>query len=189
MRSTISNPLDDEMHPCCLAPRKDWIPHYAKLAADLPSSLFSLGFNVETVEYKNISFTVWDVGGQDKIRPLWRHYFQNTQGRGRESSCMLGFQTAFCLSSPPVFRPAGLRVCLHTLVSWSNNLWTSSNFGFFPHVTPILQELHWLPVIFWAQFKALVYHLQRSRSRLSEVPTVLSYRLLLWRRPSPSVRG
>merc|ERR1711939_428992 len=21
-----------------------------------------------------------DVGGQDKIRPLWRHYYQNTQG-------------------------------------------------------------------------------------------------------------
>lgn len=35
---------------------------------------------METVEYKNISFTVWDVGGQDKIRPLWRHYFNNTQG-------------------------------------------------------------------------------------------------------------
>ncbi|KAI8541461.1 hypothetical protein RHMOL_Rhmol08G0062600 [Rhododendron molle] len=29
---------------------------------------------------KNISFTVWDVGGQDKIRPLWRYFFQNTQG-------------------------------------------------------------------------------------------------------------
>jgi len=43
---------------------------------------FVPGFNVETVEYKNISFTVWDVGGQDKIRPLWRHYFQNTQGLG-----------------------------------------------------------------------------------------------------------
>ncbi|KAB0388860.1 hypothetical protein E2I00_000960 [Balaenoptera physalus] len=38
------------------------------------------GFNVETVEYKNICFTVWDVDGQDKIRPPWRHYFQNTQG-------------------------------------------------------------------------------------------------------------
>ena len=38
------------------------------------------GFNVETVEYKNISFTVWDVGGQDKIRLLWRHYYTNTQG-------------------------------------------------------------------------------------------------------------
>ena len=38
----------------------------------------TIGFNVETVEYKNISFTVWDVGGKDKIRPLWRHYYQNT---------------------------------------------------------------------------------------------------------------
>ena len=28
------------------------------------------GFNVETVEYKNISFTVWDVGGQDKVEPF-----------------------------------------------------------------------------------------------------------------------
>ena len=24
--------------------------------------------------------TMWDVGGQDKLRPLWRHYFQNTNG-------------------------------------------------------------------------------------------------------------
>ena len=21
---------------------------------------------------------MWDVGGQDKLRPLWRHYYQNT---------------------------------------------------------------------------------------------------------------
>lgn len=32
------------------------------------------------MDYKNVQFTVWDVGGQDKIRPLWRHYFQNTHG-------------------------------------------------------------------------------------------------------------
>ena len=38
----------------------------------------TIGFNVETLEYKNVSFTVWDVGGQDRIRPLWRHYYQNT---------------------------------------------------------------------------------------------------------------
>lgn len=42
--------------------------------------LFSLGFNVETVEYKNMKFTIWDVGGQHKIRPLWKHYYFNTQG-------------------------------------------------------------------------------------------------------------
>ncbi|GAB0488831.1 hypothetical protein MMPV_000041 [Pyropia vietnamensis] len=35
----------------------------------------TIGFNVETVEYKNITCTVWDVGGQDVIRPLWRYYF------------------------------------------------------------------------------------------------------------------
>ena len=40
----------------------------------------TIGFNVETVEYKNISFTVWDIGGQDKIRSLWRLYYQETQG-------------------------------------------------------------------------------------------------------------
>lgn len=28
------------------------------------------GFNVETVEYKNVSFTVWDVGGQDKVQNM-----------------------------------------------------------------------------------------------------------------------
>ena len=37
----------------------------------------TIGFNVETVEYKNIKFSVWDVGGQDKLRPLWKHYYED----------------------------------------------------------------------------------------------------------------
>ncbi|KAK9238549.1 ADP-ribosylation factor family-domain-containing protein [Lipomyces kononenkoae] len=40
----------------------------------------TVGFNVESVIYKNVKFNVWDVGGQDKIRPLWRHYYTGTQG-------------------------------------------------------------------------------------------------------------
>jgi len=40
----------------------------------------TIGFNVEVVKYKNVDFTVWDVGGQDKIRSLWHHYFQNAKG-------------------------------------------------------------------------------------------------------------
>jgi len=39
-------------------------------AAVLTLAVPPAGFNVETVEYKNISFTVWDVGGQDKVRLL-----------------------------------------------------------------------------------------------------------------------
>lgn len=38
----------------------------------------TIGFNVETVEYRNLRLTVWDIGGQDIIRPLWRHYFLGT---------------------------------------------------------------------------------------------------------------
>jgi GTPase SAR1 family protein len=40
----------------------------------------TVGFNVETVTYKNVKFNVWDVGGQDKIRPLWRHYYTGLFG-------------------------------------------------------------------------------------------------------------
>ncbi|KAM7414424.1 hypothetical protein PAMA_019308 [Pampus argenteus] len=53
---------------------------YKLKLGEIVTTIPTIGFNVETVEFKNISFTVWDVGGQDKIRPLWRHYFQNTQG-------------------------------------------------------------------------------------------------------------
>lgn len=40
----------------------------------------TIGFNVEAIQYRNVSFTVWDVGGQTKIRPLWKYYFHNAQG-------------------------------------------------------------------------------------------------------------
>merc|ERR1712196_614029 len=53
---------------------------YKLKLGEVVTTIPTIGFNVETVEYKNINFTVWDVGGQDKIRPLWRHYYQNTHG-------------------------------------------------------------------------------------------------------------
>ncbi|KAK3536557.1 hypothetical protein QTP86_013760, partial [Hemibagrus guttatus] len=53
---------------------------YKLKLGEVVTTIPTIGFNVETVEYKNISFTVWDVGGQNVIRPLWRHYYQNTTG-------------------------------------------------------------------------------------------------------------
>lgn len=47
---------------------------------EILSTVPTIGFNVEKVQYKNVQFTVWDVGGQEKLRPLWRHYFNNTDG-------------------------------------------------------------------------------------------------------------
>ena len=53
---------------------------YKLKLGEVVTTIPTIGFNVETVEYQNVSFTVWDIGGQDKIRPLWRHYYQNTHG-------------------------------------------------------------------------------------------------------------
>jgi len=53
---------------------------YKLKLGEVVTTIPTIGFNVETVEYKGSSLTVWDVGGQNKIRALWRHYYQNTQG-------------------------------------------------------------------------------------------------------------
>ena len=52
---------------------------YKLKLGEVVSSVPTIGFNVETVEFEKVKFTVWDVGGQDKIRQLWKHYYQNTQ--------------------------------------------------------------------------------------------------------------
>ncbi|CAN0440015.1 unnamed protein product, partial [Ectocarpus sp. 12 AP-2014] len=38
----------------------------------------TVGFNMEQVEYNNMVMTIWDVGGQAKLRSLWRYYFVDT---------------------------------------------------------------------------------------------------------------
>ncbi|CAM8959216.1 unnamed protein product [Rhodiola kirilowii] len=53
---------------------------YKLQIGEVLSTVPTIGFNVEKVQYKNVMFTVWDVGGQEKLRPLWRHYFSNTDG-------------------------------------------------------------------------------------------------------------
>ncbi|RNE98218.1 ADP-ribosylation factor 1 [Trypanosoma rangeli] len=53
---------------------------YKLKLGEIVTTIPTIGFNVETVEYKNLKFTMWDVGGQDVLRPLWRHYYQNTNG-------------------------------------------------------------------------------------------------------------
>ena len=38
----------------------------------------TIGFNVESVKYGQLTFDVWDLGGQTSIRPYWRSYYANT---------------------------------------------------------------------------------------------------------------
>ena len=36
------------------------------------------GFNIKSVQSEGFKLNVWDIGGQRKIRPYWRNYFDNT---------------------------------------------------------------------------------------------------------------
>lgn len=36
------------------------------------------GFNIKSVQSPGFKLNVWDIGGQRKIRPYWRNYFENT---------------------------------------------------------------------------------------------------------------
>ena len=53
---------------------------YELKLGEVVTTIRASGFGVETVEYKNMSFTVWSVGGLDKIRSLWRQFCPGTHG-------------------------------------------------------------------------------------------------------------
>lgn len=52
---------------------------YRMKLGEVVTTIPTIGFNVETINAKKLKITAWDVGGRDKIRPLFRHYYQNTQ--------------------------------------------------------------------------------------------------------------
>ncbi len=48
---------------------------------EVVNTIPTVGFNVETVQHENnVSFLVWDIGGQKIIRELWKYYFNGTNG-------------------------------------------------------------------------------------------------------------
>ena len=49
-----------------------------KLGA-LVTAIPTVGFNVETVKYKNINFSMWDASGQEQTRKFWRYYYENVR--------------------------------------------------------------------------------------------------------------
>lgn len=51
---------------------------YKMQVGEVIATVPTIGFNMETVTYKNINFNVWDLGGQTSIRPYWRCYYTNT---------------------------------------------------------------------------------------------------------------
>ncbi|KAL3873149.1 hypothetical protein ACJMK2_036303 [Sinanodonta woodiana] len=48
---------------------------YKLKLGEVVTTIPTVGFNVETIDYKNVKIIAWAVGGRCKIRPLYRHYF------------------------------------------------------------------------------------------------------------------
>ncbi|KAJ5073723.1 adp-ribosylation factor 1 [Anaeramoeba ignava] len=49
---------------------------YQLQIGEIVSTTPTVGFNMETVSVENITFQIWDLGGQESIRPYWRCYYQ-----------------------------------------------------------------------------------------------------------------
>ena len=45
---------------------------------EIKQTVPTIGFNMEVVQYKNLQFQVWDLGGQNSIRQYWEMYYPNT---------------------------------------------------------------------------------------------------------------
>ncbi|XP_070583106.1 ADP-ribosylation factor-like protein 4D [Erythrolamprus reginae] len=117
-----------------LAPLPPFLPHLQALhvvivgldAAGKTSLLYRLkfqefiksaptkGFNMEKIRVplgtsRIITFQVWDVGGQEKLRPLWKSYMRRTDG------------VVFVVDSAEVERLEEARVELHRIAHSSDN--------------------------------------------------------------------
>ncbi|XP_053218030.1 ADP-ribosylation factor-like protein 4D [Podarcis raffonei] len=117
-----------------LAPVPPFMPHLQALhvvvvgldAAGKTSLLYRLkfqefvksaptkGFNMEKIRVplggsRAITFQVWDVGGQEKLRPLWKSYMRRTDG------------VVFVVDSSEAERLEEARVELHKIVRSSEN--------------------------------------------------------------------
>jgi small GTP-binding protein len=46
---------------------------YKLKLGEIVTTIPTIGFNVDTITYKSLALTVWDIGGQERIRMLWRH--------------------------------------------------------------------------------------------------------------------
>ncbi|KAJ7087711.1 ADP-ribosylation factor [Mycena crocata] len=51
------------------------LKHRKLPAGVLPLTIPTIGSNVETIPFGRHTITVWDFGGLDRIRPLWRRFF------------------------------------------------------------------------------------------------------------------
>lgn len=65
----------------------------------------TIGFNIEEVVVGNLAIKMWDLGGQERLRTLWPHYFGQSDG------------VVFVVDSSDIDRIETAKTELHTLMS------------------------------------------------------------------------
>lgn len=54
---------------------------YKLQLGEVVSTIPTIGFNVESLDYKNIKFQVWDLGGQSSIRYVFQKKDKSNTGK------------------------------------------------------------------------------------------------------------
>lgn len=57
---------------------KTQILYCMKLDKPITNTIPTLGFNLEEISYKHLTFKAWDLGGQTRFRQMWHHYYEDT---------------------------------------------------------------------------------------------------------------
>ena len=70
----------------------------------------TIGFNVEEIEVGKLKIKMFDLGGQDRIRSLWPHYYQQSSG------------IVFVVDSNDTDRFQQARDELHAVISHKDNV-------------------------------------------------------------------
>ena len=53
---------------------------YKMKLQELVSSAPTIGYNLEEIQVKNVKIKVWDLSGQERMRSVWRHYYESING-------------------------------------------------------------------------------------------------------------
>ena len=77
---------------------------YGLKLGEVRQSTPTVGFNVETVTYNKFNLTVWDAGGQDRLRAMWRYYYEGSDG------------VIFVVDASDVDRVAAAKTELHAML-------------------------------------------------------------------------
>ena len=57
---------------------KTQILYCMKLGQAITNTIPTMGFNIEEIKYKNLTINAFDLGGQNKFRSMWSHYYDGT---------------------------------------------------------------------------------------------------------------